>query len=134
MADLGTLQTIKHTSILRVVVDPAATTTMKKAGLIVQARDPIYDWMPGTLSEYSASPVGSLGGYVKQNGVPITACKVTLFRRADSQVVARVFTDAAGAFTFTRIPLSMGPYFAVAFDPDGDPLQNSLILDYLTPT
>lgn len=70
---------------------------------------------------------------MKQNGVAIAACKVMLFRRADSQVVARAFTDSAGNFTFTKVPIALGPYFAVAFDPDGDPLQNALILDYLTP-
>lgn len=83
-------------------------------------------------------PTRSLSGYVMQrdedgNDHPLPRCVVSLFHRQTRIHVARTRTDASGFFRFEFLMPGDGAYFAVAFDPEGLPVQNSLILDRLTP-
>lgn len=64
---------------------------------------------------------------------PLPRCVVSLFHRQTRTHIGRTRTDDEGYFRFRDLMPGEGIYFAVAFDPDGLPVQNALILDRLTP-
>ncbi len=99
--------------------------------------------MPGTPTWYGgARPVGAepvavyrVAGTVKQrlNGVdsPLMGCLVRLYARRTGMPVGAATTAADGSFSVDGLlPESQG-FFAIAFDPDGAPVQNALIFDRL---
>lgn len=80
------------------------------------------------------APNGSISGTVTDGSFPLNRAVVRLYLRKTGQLLQQQLTNAAGQFTF--IGLNTGKtnqYFAIAFDPDGAPLVNALIFDYLTP-
>lgn len=83
-------------------------------------------------------PDRQIEGHVYQrdtggNDAPINRCRVRLYYRPNGVLVANAISDAAGYFKFTDLMPDANAYYAVAFDPDGTPVQNALIYDLLTP-
>lgn len=83
-------------------------------------------------------PVHTLSGRVLQRDEnnedhPLANCVVSLFHRQTRTHIARTRTNTDGSFRFKELMPGVGIYFAVAFDPEGLPVQNALIFDRLTP-
>lgn len=81
---------------------------------------------------YTAS--GNIRGTIKQDGVILPNCLVAVYYRKTLQLVASQYSKADGTFRFDNLIQSVPDFFVVAFDPEGAPLQNAIILDKLTPT
>ncbi len=93
---------------------------------------------------WGGRPIGSLPmpnsyieGHVYQRGeddvdVPIGRCRVRLYYRPNGALIANAITDAAGHYRFENLMPEANAYYAVAFDPDSPPAQNSLVLDRLS--
>ena len=77
---------------------------------------------------------GNLRGVVLQNTVPIALCDVGLYDRYTKQLINAAKTKSDGTFRFNNLTVGYGNYFLVAFDPQGAPLQNAVILDKLVAT
>lgn len=81
-------------------------------------------------------PTWQIEGHVYQRDAdtgddnPVAGCEVCLFVRDNKRIIRRAFSDATGYYGFFGLPPNT-QYFAVAFDVDGLPLQNALILDKL---
>lgn len=63
---------------------------------------------------------------------PLANVRVALFFRRTNFLVDLQVTDEDGYFVFPNIMPGNQAYYAIALDPEGDPLQNSLIYDRLT--
>lgn len=93
-----------------------------------------YSWW-GLLPEGSAQllPNYKMEGHVLQENVPLSNVRVALFFRRTNYLVDMKVTDSLGYFKFENLMYEPQGYYAIAFDPEGSPLQNSLIWDRLTP-
>ncbi|UIS24737.1 tail fiber protein [Stenotrophomonas phage vB_SmaS-AXL_1] len=99
--------------------------------------------VPGTPSWYgSPRPIGAdpqavyaVGGTVKQrlNGVdsPLVGCMIRLYARRTGMPVGAATSAADGSFLVPGLLPETRGFFAVAFDPDGEPVQNALVFDRL---
>jgi len=81
---------------------------------------------------YTAS--GNIRGTIKQDGVILPNCLVAVYYRKTLQLVASQYSKSDGTFRFDNLIQATPDFFVVAFDPEGAPLQNAIILDKLTPT
>ena len=77
---------------------------------------------------------GNLRGVVLQNTVPVALCRVGLYDRYTMALVAGALTNSDGTFRFNNQIVGYDGYFLIAFDQDGAPMQNAVILDKLTAT
>ncbi|QIQ65282.1 hypothetical protein 19_00032 [Pseudomonas phage Epa19] len=154
MADLGP---INVTIGARVAVHDPGTVSFVRSGLtvIAIARSPtagtpptmVYErpvdmpdhplwWEPqaGSGRKYAWY---SVRGYVRQlanqQEVPVKNARVRLYLRSTGVMVGTAITAEDGSYEFQRLMYDSSAYYAIALDPDGEPLQNSLILDRLTP-
>lgn len=99
--------------------------------------------VPGTPSWAGGPrPVGAepaavyaVGGTVKQrlNGVdsPLANCLVRLYARRTGMPAGAALTGLDGSFRVGNLLPETAGFFAIAFDPDGAPVQNALIFDRL---
>lgn len=85
-------------------------------------------------------PTYKLRGRVMQrdpNGVlpdaPVQYARVVLFFRRLHTLVDIQLSDADGYVQFDNLMPGGQAYYAIAFDPEGAPLQNAVIWDRLTP-
>lgn len=81
-----------------------------------------------------ANTNGNLRGVVLQNTVPVAFCRVALYDRKAFSLVDASWTKTDGSFRFNNLPVGYDGFFIIAFDPDGNPMQNSVILDRLVAT
>lgn len=63
---------------------------------------------------------------------PVPNCRVALFFRRTNYVVDMDVSDDDGYVHFPNIMPGSQAYYAIAFDPEGSPMQNSIIWDRLT--
>lgn len=64
---------------------------------------------------------------------PVANCRVALFFRRTNYVIDMDVSDDDGYVHFPNIMPGNQAYYAIAFDPEGSPMQNSIIWDRLTP-
>lgn len=64
---------------------------------------------------------------------PLPFARVMLFWRRTHHVVGMEISDASGMVTFRNLMPAYQGYYAVAFDPEGSPIQNAKVFDLLTP-
>ena len=77
---------------------------------------------------------GNIRGVVLQNTVPIALCEVVVYDNYTKLPLAAARTKSDGTFRFNNLILGYSKYFLVAFDPEGAPLQNAIVLDKLVAT
>lgn len=126
---------ISSGTVLMPWLNPPALTMRKMAGLRRAILTPLW---------WGSRPVGSLPmpdsyieGHVYQRGdddvdAPLGRCRVRLYYRPNGLLIANSITDAAGHYRFENLMPEANAYYAVAFDPDSPPAQNSLVLDRLS--
>lgn len=85
---------------------------------------------------FYADTTGHYSGVITQtDGItPVANVTVALYQRSSNEVVRRARTNALGAFRFDGLYPGSNDYYAVALDPAGGILQNSLINDRIVPT
>lgn len=85
---------------------------------------------------FYADTTGHYSGVITQtDGItPVSNVIVALYQRSSNEVVRRARTNALGAFRFDGLYPGSNDYYAVALDPAGGILQNSLINDRIVPT
>lgn len=64
--------------------------------------------------------------------VPLANARVVLFFRRTNYVIDLQVSDEDGYVVFPNIMPGNQAYFAIAFDPEGSPMQNSILWDRLT--
>ena len=64
--------------------------------------------------------------------VPLPNTRVALFFRRTYAVIDMKVSDENGYVTFENLMPGNQAYFAIAFDPEGSPMQNSILWDRLT--
>lgn len=137
--DPGTVSFVRSlfTVIATVRPVPATMPTLPQDAWVTMPDTPLW-WepqLPGAPGREYA--VYSVRGYVRQlanqQEVPIKNARVRLYLRSTGVMVGSATTAEDGSYEFQRLMYDSSAYYAVALDPDGEPLQNSLILDRLTP-
>lgn len=85
-------------------------------------------------------PLSEINGRVFQRdeedevNVPLANARVVLFTRRTYMPVDMQYSDEDGYVQFKNLMAGTQEYFAVAFDPDGAPMQNAIIWDRLSST
>lgn len=157
MADLGAIgKVVSGRSIVAArIVWPPPVTVIARGAVLMPWRNPPALTMRAmdrlwrailTPAWWGSRSIGSLPmpnayieGHVYQRGedevdVPVGKCRVRLYYRPNGVLIANAITNAAGYYRFDNLMPEANAYYAVAFDPDSDPAQNSLVLDRLSST
>lgn len=67
-----------------------------------------------------------------QVNTPLALARVALFYRRHHTFIAGALSDADGYVVFKNLMPENQAYYAIAFDPEGAPLQNAVIWDRLS--
>ncbi|CAA2409875.1 tail fiber protein [Xanthomonas phage Bosa] len=142
---VGSLRALGWPPVIRAYPGPSRLPT-NMPGWHVQSATQFYGGpqvQPGTPSWYGPPrPPGTdpmalygIGGTVKQrlNGVdsPLVGCLVRLYARQSGVLAGTAISGLDGSFEIDNLLPSVAGFFAVAFDPEGAPVQNALIFDRL---
>ena len=136
--DPGTVSFVR--SVLRVIAIARPPTAGSPPALVYERPVDMPDhplwWEPqvGSGRKYA---LYSVRGYVRQlanqQEVPVKNARVRLYLRSTGVMAGTTVTAEDGSYEFQRLMYEPSAYYAIALDPDGEPFQNSLILDRLTP-
>jgi hypothetical protein len=150
VADLGPLAVVLHdppvvSTVVRLTVRNAAYnfrmgTAVGPAALAGTVLGPIQcvhlptpQWWGGdSLGGSAPPPTYELRGRVLQEDEPIANVRVALFFRRLNLLIAMQRSDANGYVHFKNLMPGDQQYYAIALDPAGSPLQNSIIWDRLS--
>ena len=135
--DPGTVSFVRSTMTVIAIARPPTTTP---PALVYKRPVDMLDhplwWEPqaGSGRKYA---LYSVRGYVRQltnqQEVPVKNARVRLYLRSTGVMAGTAVTAEDGSYEFHRLMYEPSAYYAIALDPDGEPFQNSLILDRLTP-
>ncbi|UYA98786.1 fibronectin type III domain protein [Xanthomonas phage vB_Xar_IVIA-DoCa6] len=99
-----------------------------------QPGTPLWYGPPRTIGTDPMALYG-VGGTVKQrlNGVdsPLVGCLVRLYARRSGTIAGTAISGVDGSFQIDNLLPDIAGFFAIAFDPEGDPVQNAVIFDRL---
>lgn len=140
MANLGTLTTAKGGRSAPAYIVPGWPSGLAPSFSVNAYRMPrrrIATWAISPVTRANGSDIdvsGSITGSVKQGAAAIPFCFVRCYYRPNGMLIDQLQCDAAGLFTFTGLEVGAGKYFVLAFDPDGSPVQNALVYDWVVPS
>jgi hypothetical protein len=135
MADLGAIGKRQHITYTRVLDVWAATnaTTRGRDQRPYNFSRILPTWGYTSQQAIFVGVTGTLSGTVAENGVGVVGAMVCCYYRKTGYFIARTFTTAGGAFSFSGLDTSdAGAYYVVALDPDTGVQYNALIFDRLT--
>lgn len=90
---------------------------------------PMPVWAEDYRGLHNIPVTGELSGHVKVAGVAIQHAQVCLYYRPTGVLIARKTTDAAGAYSFSGLELTVDDYYIVALAPD----YNARVFDAVVP-
>lgn len=134
MADLGTIGTHYSLGVAAAgSAPPSGAAPCKYVGAASFVPIPLYRTTTAPSEWGALDRTGTLSGFVTEGGTPVNRCLVSCYWRDNGNLVARVLSDSAGAFSFLYLDKSVPGYYIVAQDPPGGTQYNAKVFDYLTP-